>query len=151
MVTEGFIFYKLTDGMIVVAKLTPSAHRVIKISQNMNNLTSSFKTQNDSGMLFSMNNTIKTNKSTSNKLTISYFDSVLFRILRKTKKGKFLDFCINFVKKSLNIETIMKLSFNSNNIINMNNPDINHKHKLLALDYYSFSVREKSIIKDFKS
>ena len=92
-----------------------------------------------------------TNKPISRKLRISYLDSVIYRIFTKTKKGQFLQFCINFVKKSLNIETIMKLTFNATTLINLTSPDINQKHKLLALDYNSFSVKERSIIKNLQT
>ena len=159
IVTEGYIYFALTDGMISVNKGVPSTHRVIKITAN--NFSSSFKTQNDSfnnsGILFNKSNTIKTkkkyitNKPISRKLRISYLDSVIYRIFTKTKKGQFLQFCINFVKKSLNIETIMKLTFNATTLINLTSPDINQKHKLLALDYNSFSVKERSIIKNLQT
>lgn len=139
--TDGLIYYKLSDSIIVFhKKKTTNSNVIIKSFTNkVFPVKVVNKEHNDSiyNSMYPFKMSTNTNVKKYRKVKISYIDSIIYRFMKNSQKGKIMENYARLVQKNLNVITLIKLCLYYHKLKDKHpkeDNDYNKKNILLSID-----------------
>ena len=139
--TDGFIYYKLSGSIIVLhRKKTTTSNVIIKSFTNkVFPVKVANKENNDSihNSMYPFKMSTNTNLNKYPKMKISYIDSIIYRFMKNSQKGKIMENYARLVQKNLNVITLIKLCLYYHKLKDKKckeDNDYNKKNILLSID-----------------
>lgn len=107
--TDGFIYYKLSDSLIVFHNQTTLNSKVFikSFTDKVFPVKIAKKEESVHNSMFPFKGSSNVNKY--KKVNISYIDTIIYRFMKNSQKGKIMESYARLVQKNLNVITLLKL------------------------------------------
>ncbi len=131
--TDGFIYYKLSDSLIVFHNQTTLNSKVFikSFTDKVIPVKIAKKEESVHNSMFPFKGSSNVNKY--KKVNISYIDTIIYRFMKNSQKGKIMESYARLVQKNLNVITLLKLCLYYHKIKDKKSKEDSEYNKIILL------------------
>ena len=131
--TDGFIYYKLSDSLIVFHNQTTLNSKVFikSFTDKVFPVKIAKKEESVHNSMFPFKGSSNVNKY--KKVNISYIDTIIYRFMKNSQKGKIMESYARLVQKNLNVITLLKLCLYYHKIKDKKSKEDSEYNKIILL------------------
>ena len=131
--TDGFIYYNLSDSLIVFHNQTTLNSKVFikSFTDKVFPVKIAKKEESVHNSMFPFKGSSNVNKY--KKVNISYIDTIIYRFMKNSQKGKIMESYARLVQKNLNVITLLKLCLYYHKIKDKKSKEDSEYNKIILL------------------